>query len=181
MSGEQESPTVLLRHHSMRLFALFLALTLSACHTVTKHGDARLVDPGRIQLFPSMSALRFPKISIGRRAHYHFEVRNLPRPIYPEGVRIKIPVRELNLTRSQQPWLATVLSVRLTTPEGVSFLQQTLDFNTARGRTRFKLRSDKERWNLFKGPSYLNYDVDVKVVSPSKRSTDEVEIEAWTF
>ena len=177
---------------SARISLLSLLLLFPACVTITRHGDARLVEPGKVQLAPSMSGLDFPKIAIGYTGHYHFAVRDLPRPIYPETLEIIAPRREQFLSPAHQPWSGAVLSISLIALDGTVFLRQVLAFESEKngvpgrrtdgiGPSMLFLRSDHERWNFGRGPAYLSYDVDIDVVSASRRTTDAVRINAYTF
>jgi hypothetical protein len=179
--------TIFLRHFAL----LLLALAMSACATVTRHGDARLRD-NRNVIFVMMDELVFPGVSIGRAATSRYRVRDLPQAIYPRGFDLEVPAEEASVSRHDQPWRRCLIRASLSTPDGETFFSRTLDLSKDWNGNSSPGHNSKHR-SLFlsftgfdydRSPSYpkhLSYDLEIQVVHPSLRATDTLRVDALTL
>jgi hypothetical protein len=169
--------------------ALLCGFHVAGCACSIKCGDARLVHTPAF-LLAVEDYLSFPKVPVGRRASFVWRVENLPHPIYPHEFELEIPESEVSRDRHDQPWRSTILYASLVREDGVPFYERTIDFakdwngNSGPGKTR-----STRRISLFFThsrytprpihlPNRTSYVFHVKVVRPSGRPSDTLEIEA---
>jgi len=115
--------------------------------------------------------------------------RNLPVPIFPDWADLKIPKREGDVDRSDQPWRSVLLEIRYLDLDGSLLQHQTVDFSKDWNGNGHEIRRETMRisvpispWgevNSPEPPLVKNYDMKVNVIRPSARATDKLEVKAF--
>lgn len=165
--------------------SLLLGLTLcvgsisfTACSTAQRVGDAKL----RIHRhygFMSVPGyvLDLPAVNIGTRGEREIKVRNLPVPIYPEALYLKAPETHSRVLVSG-PWQATQLQLDI----------RTIDSRIIFSRSISLRRDMVWPWyvDLYENqyisnslPPLRDYDLVLRVITPSSRVTDKVGLGAF--
>jgi hypothetical protein len=171
--------------------ALF-AFLLTACTTLTRHGDAILYDKPNI-VFAYVDPLEFPKSSLAQTATFSYQVLDLPQEIYPSGFLLEIPQNEDAKWLHNQPWRNCVIRASLLTLKDDLFFTKKIDFSKDwNGNSQPGSDSDHRKiWFAFTDydfnknesslPRNLSYVLRIEVIKPSLRSSDQLEIEAETL
>lgn len=164
------------------------------CVTPTNQGDVKLYKyNGYGTIFNSRIpcyVIRFPKIRIGSKKEFIIKVRNLPRPIFVDGVDLKVPTNEINRYGkdyvNNQPWKFVKIQFLFKDMDGNVFFRKNVDFSkdwaggAVMGRPFAYSRIGVEIFprDMWSAYDYKNYDLVIKVINPSKRSTDVITINA---
>jgi hypothetical protein len=170
---------------------LFLAVVVSGCATVTRHGDANLRDNKNI-VWVMNDALVFPNIPLTRTTTYRYRVRDLPQVIHPHGFYLEVPADEATDLRDDQPWRRCKIRASLSTPDGATFFARTLDLSrdwtgasgsgrNSRHRSLFLFFAPDPDDHDSHLPEHFSYDFEVQILRPSLRSIDALRVYAPTY
>jgi len=178
----------------LRCLLALSAFACGGCATVTRHGDVSLYDSPRIDFLPqAVDVLEFPKTSLARVATYSYQVLNLPQEIYPRGFLLDVPENEDSRWAHDQPWRHCVIRVSLLTTDGKAFFSRRINFakDWNGGSQEGSSSSRRKIWLPFTDydfnsgtsslPEHRSYVLRLEVLSPSRRSSDQLEIEAFTL
>jgi len=173
--------------------SILTLVVLSGCAHTKKFGDATYREPYGPQLGIVTSALSFQTVSLASKGETKIRVRGLTSSAYPRGVRIPIPASENLEGRVDQPWRSCRFSVAITnaTNNTVIYKQQfnLKDYVTS-GSALYQSSSDKYinlrlaeygedgRHSSYSWTPTLDYNIIMKVHSPSNRKGDTLHIES---
>jgi hypothetical protein len=175
-----------------RLIIILALFCLTSCATRSIHGDAVLIDNSKtMSFFPMVDVLRFPKVSIAERHTRIIRVRNMPQPILPEWAYLDIPREEDDRYSQHQPWRTTHLAILLKTVDGNVFHTNEIYFacdwngnsrpgSQGRRKIGFQL-TPWWHWDNASMPKYTSYDVEIRVLTPSQRHSDELDLDTSTI
>jgi hypothetical protein len=166
-----------------------LALSVTGCITVTRHGDATLYDLPNI-VFDFVDPLVFPKCSLGRSATFSYRVLDLPQEIYPSYFYLEIPQKEDVDWVHNQPWRNCVIRASLVRLNGDVFFTKKIDFSKDwNGSSIPGSDSDYRQitlpftdYEFYESksslPEHRSYILRIEIIRPSLRPTDKLEIDA---
>lgn len=170
-----------------RLLLPLLAITFAGCATYKKYGDVTLLDRKDI-VWTMLDELRFQHIPLDEPSTKVWRIRALPVGILPTAYYITVPFEEHSKHLTDQPWRDVVILVEAVDLRGKILYTRKIDFSKdwkgssmpgPRGQRRIWILGTDWRENL-SNPQFQSYDLRVTVLSPSKRPSDSLQVEAMT-
>lgn len=170
-----------------RLTFALLAVFLVSCATSRKHGDTRLVDRKDI-VWVMLDELRIQDIPLRRPSSRTWKIRDLPVGILPTAYYIPVPSEEASKHVVDQPWRSTIILIEAFDLSGNTIYKQKIDFSKdwqgasipdRGGRRKIWISGTDWRENLINS-QLRSYDLRITVLSPSRRASDSLQVEAMT-
>ena len=170
-----------------RALVLMILPCIVGCASLTRRGDATLVDRKDI-VWAMLDELRIPKISLANETTRTFKIRKLPVGILPTAFYIDVPFEEASKHTLNQPWRSAVVLIEAKSPNGKMIYTKIIDFSLhwkgasmpARGgRRKIWISGTDWRDNLAR-PDLKEYDLQIKVISHSRRPKDRLEVNFTT-
>jgi hypothetical protein len=179
------------------LIAAVIGFAMPGCMTWVEKGDALFHESdGRWEasFFPKPIApwhrLRLPPVSIDRMGETVVRVRDLPIPLCPSTAELEMPEDEARDWVIGQPWRAAIFEVIIRRLDGSSHYSSKVALSQWGGVTGPGSSSSRRRISIQIGPwgslasttrpMLRNYDVVVRVLTPSPRKGDRLYIAATT-